>query len=299
MDKVIQKNLKKIRQKEEKLLQKTGDGFLQTITSKVEDKIPEGLYEKLQQAFYLGFKTVFEKGNIVIEKTYDREELAIHHRVFDQTFDLIDKKKSLKGLNKLAGQSNLRNLGITAVEGSGLGLLGIGLPDIPVFIGVVLKSVYEIALSYGYDYREQDEQYFILKLLEAALASDEEKDEKNRQMDKLIDFYTQQVAIGYDLDLQMRQTADCFAADMLCIKFLQGLPLVGVIGGPANVTYCKKISDYARLKYQKRYLLQKEEQQKRQEREKLAKVEREIEAKLQQSEPQTDAQKDTNKELAP
>ena len=44
---------------------------------------------------------------------------------------------------------------------------------------------------------------------------------------------------------------------MLCIKFLQGLPLVGVVGGPANVMYCKKISDYARLKYQKRYLLQK------------------------------------------
>ena len=33
---------------------------------------------------------------------------------------------------------------------------------------------------------------------------------------------------------------------------LQGLPLVGIVGGPANVMYCKKISDYARLKYQKR-----------------------------------------------
>ena len=35
------------------------------------------------------------------------------------------------------------------------------------------------------------------------------------------------------------------------------VPLVGAIGGPSNVVYCKKISDYARLKYQKRYLLQK------------------------------------------
>ncbi len=261
MDKVIRKNLKKIKQKEEKLLQKTGGGPFKPITDKVEDKIPPELYDKLQQAFYLGFKTVFEKGNVIIEKTYDKNELAIHHRVFDQSFDLIDKKKSLKGLNKLASQNNLRNLGITAVEGSGLGLLGIGLPDIPVFIGVVLKSVYEIALSYGFDYKQTDEQYFILKLLEASLAPDESKEEANQQVDKLIGFYTKQVPIGYDLDLQMRQTADRFAADMLCIKFIQGLPLVGVIGGPANVAYCKKITDYARLKYQKRYLIQKHEQQ--------------------------------------
>lgn len=38
---------------------------------------------------------------------------------------------------------------ISGVEGVGLGLLGIGLPDIPLFTAVILKSVYEIALSYG------------------------------------------------------------------------------------------------------------------------------------------------------
>ena len=268
MDKIIRKNLKKIQQKEEKILQKNGENLLKTITGKIENKIPDGLYEKLQQAFYMGFKTVFEKGGILIEKTYDRTELEIHHRVYDQSFDLLDKKKSLKGLNKLAGKNNLRNLGMTAVEGSGLGLLGIGLPDIPVFIGVVLKSVYEISLSYGYDYREEDEQYFILRLMEAALAPDEEKEEASKQVDRLIGYYTKQMPVGYDLDYQMKQTADRFAADLLCLKFIQGLPVVGVIGGPVNMAYCKKISDYAMLKYQKRYLIDKHEQQGRMETDK-------------------------------
>lgn len=260
MDKTIEKNLKKIQKKEEKFLQKSGGGLLKPLTDKVEEKIPAGLYEKLQQAFYLGFKTVFEKGNIIIEKTYDKEQLALTHRVYDESFEQLNQKKGLKALNKLAGQNHLRNLGITALEGAGLGLLGIGLPDIPIFIGVVLKSVYEVALSYGYDYCQEDEQYFILNLLEAALAPEEKRERCNQQVDKLITYLTEGVAIGYDLDLQMRKTADCFAADMLCIKFLQGLPLIGVIGGPSNVAYCKKISDYARLKYQKRYLLQKNQQ---------------------------------------
>lgn len=265
MDKVIRKHLRKIQQKEEKLLQKTDGNILKTVTDKLEGKIPAELYEKMQQAFYLGFKTVFEKGNIIIEKTYDREEMIIHHRVYDQSFDLLDKKKGLKNINKMAGQNNLKNLGLAAVEGSGLGILGIGLPDIPVFIGVILKSVYEISLSYGYDYRKTDEQYFILKLLEASLASDEEKEGANMQMDRLIDYYVKDVPMGYDMEFQLRQTADVFAADMLCLKFIQGLPLVGVIGGPVNVAYYKKVSDYARVKYQKRYLMQKEEQQYRKE----------------------------------
>ena len=102
MDKMIQKHLKKISQKEEKFLQKPGGSLLKPLTDKVEDKIPSGLYEKLQQAFYLGFKVVFEKGNGIIEKTYDRDELTISHTVYDQSFDLLDKKKGLKGLNKLA-----------------------------------------------------------------------------------------------------------------------------------------------------------------------------------------------------
>lgn len=267
MDKVIDKNLKKVRKQEEKLLQQSGGTFIKPLTDQVEDKIPDGLYSKLQQAFYMGFKVIFEKGNGIIEKTYDREQLLLEHEVYDASFERLDKKKSLKGLNKLAGKGNLKNMGITAVEGTGLGILGIGLPDIPVFIGIVLKSVYEISLSYGYDYREEQEQYFILKLMEAALAVEERKVECNAEVDKLITFFLADMPLGYDMDLQMRNTADCFAADMVCIKFLQGLPVVGAIGGPANVLYCKKISDYAKLKYQKRYLLEKQNQLEQKEQE--------------------------------
>ena len=258
MDKVIEKNLKKLLKQEEKLMQQPGGTFMKSLTDKVEDKIPQELYSKLQQAFYMGFKTIFEKGNGIIEKTYDRDQLMLEHEVYDASFEKLNKKKSLKGINKLASKGNLKNMGITAVEGTGLGLLGVGLPDIPVFIGVVLKSVYEISLSYGYDYRDENEQYFILKLIEAALAADELKTERNDEVDKLIGFFVDGTPIGYDIDLQMRNTADSFAADMVCIKFIQGLPIVGAIGGPANVLYCKKISDYAKVKYQKRYLLEKQ-----------------------------------------
>ena len=41
-------------------------------------------------------------------------------------------------------------------------------------------------------------------------------------------------------------------------KFLQGQMLVGVIGGATDVTVLKRITDYAMLKYRRRYLLDRE-----------------------------------------
>ena len=59
---------------------------------------------------------------------------------------------------------------------------------------------------------------------------------------------------GEELDRQLRQTAQTFALDMLALKFIQGLPLVGVLGGAANPVYYHRVMRYVQLKYHKRYL---------------------------------------------
>ena len=63
-----------------------------------------------------------------------------------------------------------------------------------------------------------------------------------------------------DLQNQIGTTADAFALDMLVMKFIQGLPVVGVIGGLSNPVYYNRIMEYVRLKYHKRYLLEKKEE---------------------------------------
>lgn len=57
-----------------------------------------------------------------------------------------------------------------------------------------------------------------------------------------------------DFLLQMKETASAFAVDML-LKLLQGLPIVGILGGAANQMYYGKVMKYVQLKYWKRYLL--------------------------------------------
>lgn len=60
-----------------------------------------------------------------------------------------------------------------------------------------------------------------------------------------------------ELKQQIERTANAFATEMLVTKFIQGLPVVGILGGAANPVYYQKIMRYVQLKYRKRYLLGK------------------------------------------
>ena len=57
------------------------------------------------------------------------------------------------------------------------------------------------------------------------------------------------------LQEQIKKTASAFAVDMLVLKFIQGMPVVGFLGGAANPVYYRKVMDYVQRKYRKRYLL--------------------------------------------
>ena len=43
------------------------------------------------------------------------------------------------------------------------------------------------------------------------------------------------------------------------MKFLQGIPVVGAVGGAYDIAYMKQISEYARMKYKKRFLKSRKE----------------------------------------
>ena len=57
-----------------------------------------------------------------------------------------------------------------------------------------------------------------------------------------------------EFDRQIKRTAQVFAMDMLLLKFVQGLPVVGIVGGAANPVYYRKVMRYVEVKYRKRYL---------------------------------------------
>lgn len=232
--------------------EKTPSAFQQ----KLEEKIPEKLEETLNTAFIKAFDLVFEKGTGLIEKTYNKDQQKTDYQVREYAAGLKESRKTVKAFGRQSQGTRMKNLMISGVEGVGLGLLGIGLPDIPLFTAVILKSVYEIALSYGFEYESEKEQWFILKMIETALKKGEELERNNSLLNAWID----QNGIGETVKgrkEQSKETAAALAEALLYMKFLQGIPVVGIAGGAADTVYLKKITDYAELKYKRRFLRKK------------------------------------------
>lgn len=100
-------------------------------------------------AFVKAFTLIFEKGTSVIEKTYNREDLERTYQVSLYAAKLKEDRKTLRLFSKKAGGIGTKNMALSGISGIGMGILGVGLPDIPIFTAMLLKSIYEIALSYG------------------------------------------------------------------------------------------------------------------------------------------------------
>ena len=254
MQTTVEKELNRLSRAEERMRQKAHKDELQWKKD-LENKIPEKVLTNLQGVFYKAFQIIFDKGTELIEKTYKREEITKDFLVRDYAIDLEMNQKDLLMLNASSELSNLVSLVASTVEGVGLGALGIGLPDIVLFVSVILRGCYETALRYGFSYDSPEERYFILTVLEGSMQKGELWDSCNELVNAMI----RELPSPTDEEIatQMRHTSDAFATDMLLAKFIQGIPVVGVVGGLANPLYYRRVLNYVRLKYKKRYLLAK------------------------------------------
>lgn len=254
---IIKKHLTKLDKKEEKILNKKQNIFeekLEPIVSKVESKVPESLKSSLDKAFYKAFKIIFEKGTKYIEKLFNKNKIQFNHNLNDYSLNKNLDKGSLKRIDKHAERSKLLNTSISTIQGAGLGLLGLGLPDIPLFTAMILKSIYEISLSYGFLYEIEEEKVFVLNLINAALTNGEIQRKYNHRIDTIGDKIDKHIQFQYDLNKEIVNTSKILSSSMLTSKFVQGIPVVGVVGSIVNYKIINKISRYSSIKYKKRYL---------------------------------------------
>lgn len=252
----LTKELLAVEKQEKKMEQTALKAKPATWKKELESRIPERVYAGLESAFCKGFGLVFDQGRAIIEKGYNKEDMQADHAIRDFAVKLKGGRKELKQMHKSAKQSDFVNMAVTTVEGIGLGALGVGMPDIVLFLGNLLKGVYETALNYGFDYESRQEQMLILKMMQTALSTGEIWIQRNTEVEEMLELET--VDITDDVfKHQVKDTASAFAMDMLLLKFIQGLPVVGIIGGAANPVYYSKVMKYVQLKYRTRYLLSK------------------------------------------
>lgn len=247
-----EKELELIKIKEAKYLEKRTQKNESALDKKLAEYVPDKLQGTLDAAFASAFKLVFEKGTKLIEKTYDRKELEKSYKINEFTQQVKQDKKSLRAFSKQAGKTGAVNTLVSGVSGIGLGLLGIGLPDIPLFTGMILKNIYEIALNYGYQYDSEGERYFILKLIQGALSYGGQAKVVEEELEQYM--RTGRLPDDYQRDQQIKATAGVLSKELLYMKFLQGIPIVGVVGGAYDMICMKQIAEYANIKYRVRFM---------------------------------------------
>ena len=76
--------------------------------------------------------------------------------------------------------------------------------------------------------------------------------EINQELDTYIE--RREIPEGYDEVVEIEKAAGILSKELLYMKFLQGIPVVGAIGGVYDAVYMTKINEYAGLKYKRRYL---------------------------------------------
>ena len=233
---------------------KKRESFINRQLSKI---VPKKLQSTIDAAFAKAFGLIFEKGTKYIEKTYNKNGLEIDYMENRYIDSLRDSKSSMRRFSKKAKAAGNVNLLLSGAAGVGMGILGVGIPDIPVFTAMVLKSIYELALDYGFEYETEKERAFILWVIEGAVSYGERIEEVSDRIDLFIE--TEKLPEGYSQNEAIADAAGTLSKELLYMKFVQGIPIVGAVGGFYDAVYMKRINEFANLKYRKRMLIKRGE----------------------------------------
>lgn len=252
----LQRELAEIEKREVQIGKTAERSALSVMMKRIEGKIPDKVYKGLESVFIKAFTSVFEQGRTLIEKTYNREKILDDHSIMNYALEVKGRPRELKRMKFKARKGDLINFSVTALEGVALGALGIGLPDIVLFISTLFKGIYETALNYGYDYVNQKDQLIILKMMTVPLLRGDDRAKADSELEAMFSGDTPLLSDEQFYGC-LRECASLYAMDMLLLKFVQGIPIVGIFAGAVNPVYYKKIIGYAQLKYQKMFILKK------------------------------------------
>lgn len=239
--------------REQRFLRQYAERRESPVDRKAAEIVPEKLIETLRKAFAKAQGLVFDKGSGFICQVSGEDRRLQTYQVQAYAAGLREDRKRLRAFSRTAGRAGWGSAAFSGTVGMGMGLLGIALPDVPLFAAVLLKSVYETAASFGFSCREETERIYALRIIEAALSYGGELEARSRELDGYAQTGVWQTPA--DLETQISETARKLSEVMLYGKALQSVPVAGAIGGLGDAVCLRRVQRYAAIKYEKRFLL--------------------------------------------
>ncbi|GGF06082.1 hypothetical protein GCM10010954_00540 [Halobacillus andaensis] len=200
-----------------------------------------------------------------------RERILTIGRIFESDIKQMNdmKKLNVDQLTYIADQQTARSRLYSFAQGGltgtgGLFLLGV---DFPLMLGMNLRTVQLVGLTFGHEMNHPYEMMLSLKVFHAATlpkrlqgAAWEELIEEVRHNPSPYVYEGEDELTGSTwIEQPLKQTFKSLFILMFRKKLFQGIPLVSVaIGAQSNYNLTKRISEFATKFYQYRHLIQQE-----------------------------------------
>ena len=249
------KEYRQVWRREQRFLERYETPAETALERKLDAKIPPALRETIHGAFVKAFEVVFKKGDTVIRKAGRQESRKQDYMIRAYLADRRESRRNLRAFRKAAAAAGRGNVALSGAAGVGMGLFGVALPDIPLFTGLLLKSIYETAETFGFPCDEEKEKIFALRLIETALSGGAELREGDRRINEFLQ--TDRWPDQPELEACIRAAARKLSQAVVYGKFLQNIPVAGAAGGAKDAVCLRRVQQYAAIKYQKRFLIRR------------------------------------------
>ena len=153
----------------------------------------------------------------------------------------LDKIKTYKNTAMIEGAS------------TGAGGILIGLTDLPLLLGIKIKLLYELAIFYGFDFKDYRDRMYILSIFQLAFSS---QDHVNKVFAKIENWDEYKNTLSDDInDLDWRSFQQEYRDYIDLAKLLQLVPGIGAfVGAYVNNKLVDKLGEYAMYAYRMRIL---------------------------------------------
>ncbi|PMC37526.1 hypothetical protein CJ195_12310 [Bacillus sp. UMB0899] len=227
-----------------KLLDKITPAFIQKKIGVLLDEL--GQFVQSGGQYLTQEKMVLKK----LQKHSNQQELTIQ--------DIASLP--LSTMDEVSGNLKTNRGNLATIQGATTGVGGIFTLaiDIPVILGLSLKTLQEIAITYGYDPKNKEERIFIVKCLQFSSA---DIVGKQAILNELSSFYQRKEATKTEMISQLqgwREVVFTYRDQFGWKKLLQMVPIAGILfGAITNRSMINDLSEVGIMLYRKRRILEK------------------------------------------
>lgn len=217
----------------------------------IDRLIPEVVHNKINEVLDELGHYIQSGGRYLVQPTSVYKRIGVHSGA---TIDKIP----LSVMISSARYYRLSRRRYATVQGASLGFGGVLtlLLDLPALVGISLKVIQEIALSYGYDPHRREERLYVIKVLQFAAT---DLVGKQTILNELLQFDSPVQQQNMVAKFQgWREIVSSYRDNYSWKKLFKLIPLVGALFGAwVNRATLQEVAEAADMLYRKRRIMQR------------------------------------------